>query len=39
VARAIGPQLSLSLVQLIVIMVVGQAAGALIFGFFTLMGN
>jgi nucleobase:cation symporter-1, NCS1 family len=39
VAGAIGPQLGLSLVQSIVIMVVGQAAGALIFGFFTLMGK
>ncbi len=36
---AIGPQLGLSLVQSIVIMVVGQAAGTLIFGFFTLMGK
>jgi nucleobase:cation symporter-1, NCS1 family len=36
---AIGPQLGLSLVQSIVIMVVGQAAGALIFGFFALMGK
>lgn len=39
VAGAIGPQLGLSLVQSIVIMMVGQAAGALIFGFFTLMGK
>ena len=39
VAGAIGPQLGLSLVQSIVIMVVGQAAGALIFGVFTLMGK
>jgi len=39
VAGAIGPLLGLSLVQSIVIMVVGQAAGALIFGFFTLMGK
>jgi NCS1 family nucleobase:cation symporter-1 len=39
VAGAIGPQLGLSLVQSIVIMVVGQAAGALIFGAFTLMGK
>src|SRR6516164_9226605 len=39
VAGAIGPQLGLSLVQSIVIMVAGQAAGALIFGVFTLMGK
>jgi Permease for cytosine/purines, uracil, thiamine, allantoin len=39
VAGAIGPQLGLSLVQSIVIMVVGQALGALIFGVFTLMGK
>jgi nucleobase:cation symporter-1, NCS1 family len=39
VAGGIGPQLGLSLVQSIVIMVIGQAAGALIFGFFTLMGK
>jgi nucleobase:cation symporter-1, NCS1 family len=39
VIGAIGPQLGLSLVQSIVIMVIGQAAGALIFGFFTLMGK
>ena len=39
VAGAIGPQLGLSLVQSIVIMFVGQAAGALIFGAFTLMGK
>ena len=39
VVGAIGPQLGLSLVQSIVIMVVGQAAGALIFGVFTLMGK
>lgn len=39
VAGAIGPQLGLSLVQSIVIMAVGQAAGALIFGVFTLMGK
>lgn len=39
VIGAIGPQLGLSLVQSIVIMVVGQAAGALIFGAFTLMGK
>ena len=38
-AGAVGPQLGLSLVQSIAIMVVGQAAGALIFGFFTLMGK
>ncbi|MGH2895005.1 MAG: purine-cytosine permease family protein, partial [Solirubrobacteraceae bacterium] len=39
VIGAIGPELGLSLVQSIVIMVVGQAAGTLIFGFFTLMGK
>jgi len=39
VAGAIGPQLGLSLIQSIVIMVVGQAVGALIFGVFTLMGK
>jgi nucleobase:cation symporter-1, NCS1 family len=39
VAGAIGPQLGLSLVQSIAIMVVGQAAGALLFGVFTLMGQ
>jgi purine-cytosine permease-like protein len=39
VAGAIGPQLGLSLVQSIAIMVVGEAAGALIFGAFTLMGK
>ena len=39
VVGAIGPQLGLSLVQSIVIMAVGQAAGALIFGVFTLMGK
>jgi len=39
VVGAIGPQLGLSLIQSIVIMVVGQAAGALIFGVFTLMGK
>jgi NCS1 nucleoside transporter family len=39
VLGAIGPQLGLSLVQSIAIMVVGQAAGALIFGLFTLMGQ
>ena len=38
-AGAIGPQLGLSLVQSIVIMVVGQTAGALIFGVFTLLGK
>ena len=36
---AIGPQLGLSLVQSIAIMVVGQASGTLIFGVFTLMGK
>ena len=36
---AIGPLLGLSLVQSIAIMVVGQAAGALIFGAVTLMGK
>ena len=39
VVGAIGPELGLSLVQSIVLMRVGQAAGALIFGFFTLMGK
>jgi hypothetical protein len=39
VVGAIGRQLGLSLVQSIVIMVVGQAAGALIFGVFILMGK
>jgi purine-cytosine permease-like protein len=39
VVGAIGPALGLSLVQSIVIMLVGQAAGALIFGVFTLMGK
>ena len=38
-AGAIGPQLGLSLVQSIVIMAVGQALGALIFGVFPLMGK
>jgi NCS1 nucleoside transporter family len=39
VVGAIGPQLGLSLVQSIVIMAAGQAAGALIFGVFALMGK
>ena len=39
VAGAIGPQLGLSLAQSIAIMVVGQAASALIFGVFTLLGK
>jgi NCS1 family nucleobase:cation symporter-1 len=39
VAGAIGPRLGLSLVQSIVIIVGGQAIGALIFGVFTLMGK
>jgi purine-cytosine permease-like protein len=39
VAGAIGPQLGLSLVQSIAIIVVGQGVGALIFGAFTLMGK
>jgi NCS1 nucleoside transporter family len=39
VVGAIGPELGLSLIQSIVIMAVGQAAGALIFGAFTLMGK
>jgi nucleobase:cation symporter-1, NCS1 family len=39
VAGALGPQLGLSLVVSIAIIVVGQAAGALIFGLFTLMGK
>ncbi len=36
---AIGPSLGLSLVQSIVIMVVGQLLGALIFGLFSMMGQ
>jgi NCS1 family nucleobase:cation symporter-1 len=39
VVGAIGPQLGLSLVQSIVIMVVGQATGALIFGVFHADGQ
>jgi nucleobase:cation symporter-1, NCS1 family len=39
VAGAIGPQLGLSLIQSIAVMVAGQAIGALIFGVFTLMGK
>ena len=39
VVGAIGPELGLSLVQSIVIMMVGQAMGALIFGGFALMGK
>ena len=39
VVGAIGPQLGLSLVQSIVIMLIGQAVGALIFGLFALMGQ
>jgi NCS1 nucleoside transporter family len=39
VAGAIGVQLGLSLVQAIVVMAIGQALGALIFGSFTLMGK
>jgi nucleobase:cation symporter-1, NCS1 family len=39
VVGAIGPLLGLSLVQSIVIIAVGQALGALIFGVFTLMGK
>jgi len=39
IAGAIGPQLGLSLIQSIVIMVLGQAVGALIFGAFALMGK
>jgi NCS1 nucleoside transporter family len=39
VVGAIGPQLGLSLTQSIAIMVIGQAAGALIFGVFALMGK
>ena len=39
VVGAIGPEIGLSLVQSIVLMLVGQAAGALIFGLFTLMGK
>jgi NCS1 nucleoside transporter family len=38
VIGAIGPQLGLSLVQSIALMAIGQAAGVLLFGFFTLMG-
>ena len=39
VVGAIGPELGLSLVQSIVIMMIGQAMGALIFGVFALMGK
>jgi NCS1 family nucleobase:cation symporter-1 len=39
VVGAIGPQLGLSLVQSIVVMLIGQAAGAAIFACFTLMGR
>jgi NCS1 nucleoside transporter family len=39
IAGGIGPQLGLSLVQSIVIMVAGQALGAVMFGVFTLMGK
>ncbi len=39
VVGAIGPQLGLSLVQSLIVIVVGQVAGALIFGLFTLMGK
>jgi NCS1 family nucleobase:cation symporter-1 len=39
VIGAIGPQLGLSLVESIVIMLIGQAVGVLIFGAFTLMGK
>ena len=39
VVGAIGPQLGLSLIHSIVIMALGQAAGVLIFGLFTLMGR
>ena len=39
VVGAVGPQLGLSLVESIAIMVVGQAAGAMVFGVFTLMGK
>lgn len=39
VVGAIGPQLGLSLVQSIAIMVIGQAAGSLIFGLFAVMGK
>jgi nucleobase:cation symporter-1, NCS1 family len=39
VVGGLGPQLGLSLVQSIVVMVVGQVAGALVFGAFTLMGK
>jgi NCS1 nucleoside transporter family len=39
VVGAIGPELGLSLVQSIAVMIIGQAAGALLFGVFTLMGK
>ena len=39
VVGAIGPELGLSLLESIVIMVIGQALGALIFGVFALMGK
>ena len=39
VAGAIGPQLGLSLIQSIVIIVAGQVVGGLIFGVFTIMGK
>ena len=39
VVGAIGPQLGLSLWQSILIMLVGQLAGCLLFGFFTIMGH
>jgi nucleobase:cation symporter-1, NCS1 family len=39
VAGAVGPQLGLSLIQSIAIIVAGQATGALLFGVFTLMGK
>lgn len=39
VVGAIGPELGLSLVQSLLVMLIGQVAGALLFGFFTLMGR
>jgi NCS1 family nucleobase:cation symporter-1 len=39
VVGAIGPELGLSLVQSLLVMFIGQVAGALLFGFFTLMGR
>jgi cytosine/uracil/thiamine/allantoin permease len=39
IVGAIGPQLGLSLVQSIAIMVAGQAAGSLLFGLFAVMAS